>query len=354
MFTTYSVAEAALVSDARITTLDVGANNTRDSLFVGGSLVDSIGRELTVPPGQGSPRELFVHRVQTRVASDRPHAVVIGAAGPVDERGVTFTNNGLVIDIDEITRAVHAIAGNIPVLVVNDALCGAAGLLALPKSMLFQFNGLTAEALESDEITVAILGTGLGVARLVRAGKYWVVKPTELGHLWARSTSSARVDQWMSDQYGTSLELEDFASGLGIVNITRALIATTGRGKEVSAVFEAVPNPGKGLFVAQMGTQPHAHPVYAEAMNLFREQVGYGVSAFGMNFSTVVLAGRPVTGNLNFLLEGEAMANAICNRHKLSGLAEGIPAFAVQESTDPLLGEMNLLGAGLIGASALL
>ena len=353
MFTTHRVAEAALASNARITTIDVGANNTRDSLFQGGRLVDNINRVLTAPPGQGGPRELFTYRVQTRVAGDLPDAVVIGAAGPVNESGVIFTNNGLVIDIDEITKVVHSAAGNIPVLLVNDALCGAAGLLALPKDMLFQFNGESVDVLDADEITVAILGTGLGVARLVRMGNFWVVRPTELGHLWARSTSSQLVNEWLRKQYGSSLELEDVASGLGIVNITRALIAATPRGVQVAASFEAVPDPQKARYVAE-SARSGVHSLYVEAMRLFREQVGYVVSAYGMNFSTVVLAGRPVTGNIDFLLEGEALANAICDRHKLGSVAEGIPGFVVQEAPDPLLGELNLLGADLIGASALL
>lgn len=353
MFTTFSIAEAALAADAKVTTIDVGANNTRDALFGRGRILGPVSRVLTVPPGESNSRELFVHRVRTRIADDRPDAVVIGAAGPVNKEGVIFTNNGLVIDYDEITRVIHAAVGTIPVILANDALCGAAGLLALPKDLFVQFNGQPHDVLEVDEITVAILGTGLGVARLVRIGDRWVVKPSELGHLWARSGSSSHVDGWMRTRYGSSLELEDYASGLGIANITQALIESTPRGVEVARAYAIVPDKDKARYVAGQAKRHDGHPLFKEAMRLFREQVGFATSTFGMNFSSVVLAGRPVTANLDYLLADGVLGNAISHRHKMGELARHIRAYAVQESSDPGLGELNLLGAGLIGTMAL-
>lgn len=356
----FVLAPSVRKSTACVGVVDVGAYNTRDSEFRRGQLTAPVRRGLTVPSGrQVSPTELVVERALQRVDDSQPDAVVLGGAGPVSSKGIAFTNNGLVINHHQLRRVVQARRGRkIPVVVTNDALCGAAGILTLPRERIVQINGKPASLFTADEIIVVMLGTGMGIARLIHVGDRWMVKPSELSHVWARYGQVGYLDEQMRRMFGNSLELEHYVSGLGIVNITRALIQVTSRGSQAAQLLVGVPEHDQARFIADQAKAEDGHPLFREAMHRFREQLGYTLSALSMLLVPIVVAGRPATGNLPFLLEGDGdgigpLRRAMRSRCRLSEVATNAQVYMVQDGPDEDSNELNLLGAGLIGASML-
>jgi len=342
-----------------ITVMDVGANNTRIARYLGGEL-RQLKRHLTVAPNDDSPLAGFYRRLKFALVRDRPDAVVIGAAGPVTAKGVNFTNVDLAIDRAELEAFVTGVLGHsVPVLLVNDAVAGAAGLLTLDENLLVQFNGTPQSLWGAVELLVAIVGTGMGVARLKRHGDLWEVKPTEASHQWTRTALDADVYEHLQGRFQGAVEHEHMASGLGIGNIAQALAAVRSDAA-LQQWIESIPSHDLARTIAEQAWRIDAHPLLRRTMENFRWELGATVSGFGMNLVPVVLAGAPVSCNLHFLLERHtdipagSLQLAIGDRASLHNVAHTIPAYAVKCSIDPARNELNLWGAGVLGVTELL
>jgi glucokinase len=352
------VAEWAERSSARITTVDLGAYNTRFGLVESGRLCN-VQRSFTSPSADITPSDAFRSRLTQRVRTDKPDAVVIAAAGPVSDAGVSFTNVDLTVVGAEVRQIVADNCGEVPVIIANDGLCGAAGLVTLPDELLWQFNGVPTKLWEFDEITVVILGSGMAVAKLTRVNGVWTVKATELGHLWLRRGMSGYVDQWLYNAFGGAVELEHMVSGLGLVNGMQALIDSTPHGMEAKVLLDQVPSHDQARFIAVQSQLTDGHSLFRDAMSNFRRALGFAISALGMDLTPAVIGGRPVSANLDYLLEGveggvSPLQAAMRDRRNLGQVATTMAAYAIQQDeTDADRNELNLLGAGAIGLQAL-
>jgi len=333
--------------------LDVGATHSRSAFFVEGRL-SQITRKITAPEGQ-DPTAVFYERLRQEARRACPRMVVISAAGPVKNGSVCFTNIDLVIDqATALAVAKEAYPMVEQVVIYNDALCGGVGVSLLPPELIERYNGPDRPLAAYDNRTTVLLGTGCGV--FLSWGKFG--QATELGHLWARRGNQPFVDAWMDSQYNGAVELEHYVSGIGLANIAEALLIRL-PDEQASQLLEQAPVHDRARIIAHQATQGFdGNHILRLAFDYFRRHLGYLVSSLATLGAPVVLAGTPISANLDLLFDdpdhgAPSIKQAMMDRVTLQHAMEDAPVYGIRASGQPEYDELNLLGAGALGASLL-
>lgn len=145
-------------------------------------------------------------------------AGALGVAGPQEGNCIKMTNRPWAVNGDLISERCR-----IPRFrVMNDLAASASGIDALgPEDLLPLQPG---EAVPDQPRVVVGVGTGLGVAYLIRHGGRSMVVPGEAGHVGFAPETPAQAELWraMFEALGR-VEVEDVVSGRGLANVHRFL-----------------------------------------------------------------------------------------------------------------------------------
>jgi glucokinase len=336
-------------SRSKLAVGDVGVTYTRTAGCVGGNLA-TVECNLTNVSDAGK----YIDGLADDAAGRSPRRVVYGAAGPVNDNAAQFTNlDGFVLYGSDLERAMVDRGRPVPVTVVNDALCGGAGVIMLDPDELVQLNGATSPLLSHDLILVVMLGTGQGMSMIIDGRR---VQGFELGHLWARRGSNPDVDTWMAERFNNAVVSEHLVSGMGLELIARALIDYDWAGSvDAELALAHIASHDRAKYIAQQGkrTDSKANPVFQEALRYLREHLGYLVSALSTTCGAVVLAGSPVVNDFDYLFGDPAAASGcwalkphILARSEVVEVANQVPLYVARPKMP-----INLSGAGAIGAT---
>jgi glucokinase len=167
-------------------------------------------------------------------AGERPVAVCLALAGPVEGQRVRMTNLPWEVDGARLARQL----GGVRVRLVNDFAAQAHGLALLDANELCT---LAAGGAEADGLRALLgAGTGLGVAMVVGTGATERVLPSQGGHVdFAPRTARERaLGEMMMNAYGR-VSLEMLLSGHGIARLycfMRGLALEAARTEDAAAI----------------------------------------------------------------------------------------------------------------------
>lgn len=258
-------------------------------------------------------------------------AAVIGVAGPVLGNKVKMTNRGWSVDGDMIARRFA-----IPRLrIVNDLAAAAGGLEALSSRDFITLQ--PGRAAPGEPRVVLGVGTGLGVAYLVPAGKHHQVVPGEGGHVGFSPASELQADLWRAlASTRPRVEVEHVCSGSGISNIYGFLR----RGGDCPA---GAPERADPAWISQSAMEKSDATCVA-ALDLFAECLGNvaGDHALAvMARGGVYLAGG-VIAKIAPALNAERFRAAFCAKSLFSAQMMRIPVKLVRSERLALLGAAHL------------
>ena len=151
---------------------------------------------------------------------ERPDAASIAVAAPIESDVLRFTNSHWAID----RRTIGAALGLDRLLLLNDFGAVAHAVSALPAGAFQHLSGPAGDLLHDGAITVAGLGTGLGVSLVVRRGGRSEIIESEGGHIGfaPRTEVERRIEQYIVAQHGRC-SVERVASGPGLADIYAVL-----------------------------------------------------------------------------------------------------------------------------------
>ncbi len=145
-----------------------------------------------------------------------PTAAAIAVAAPIEGDVLRFTNSHWAID----RRVIGATLGLDRLLLLNDFGAVAHAVSALPAGAFQRLSGPGHDLPAEGAITVAGLGTGLGVSLVVRRGGRSQIVESEGGHIGfaPRTEIERRIEQHVVGQHGRC-SVERVASGPGLADI---------------------------------------------------------------------------------------------------------------------------------------
>lgn len=209
---------------------DVGGTNVRLAVHRSGGLA----AHRAVAPAPGEPIDEVIRRYLDALPAElRPARGVLDVAGPAEGDEIRLTNRDWRFSV----AALRERLGLASLRVINDLAAIAAGALTVGAEGFEELAPGT--ALPGAPRAVIGVGTGLGVALAVPCGDLWHVVATEGGHrdLAATDEEEWRVVQALQRRHGHAAA-ETALSGLGLVEIYRALGDLHGGGAEVAEASE--------------------------------------------------------------------------------------------------------------------
>ncbi len=240
---------------------DIGGTNARFVLIEGGA-----SKASRTYPSDAHPT--VEDAIDAFLGGQRPRAIVLAVAGPVEDGHAEGTNLPWVFDERALAARYHC-----PARLLNDFAAVAHGIDTLAPSDLHSLRGGTKEP----DGTVAILGagTGLGEALLVRMDGATKVISSEGGHSdfgpW--DARSDRVLTRLREKYGR-VSIERVASGLGLADLFDIVRAEGWAEADARTVAALGDDPGraigeaKGDAAACLAVALFARALGAEAGNL--------------------------------------------------------------------------------------
>jgi glucokinase len=250
-----------------------------------------------------------------------PDAAAFGVATPMDGELLRFTNSDWVID----RRTVQAELGLTNLLLLNDFGAVAYAVSALPPEALRQLAGPAGGAL-AEVTTVLGLGTGLGVAILLRRGGSVEVIETEAAHIAfapddEREAALARA---IRQRHGRC-SVERIVSGPGLVEIYGQL----------NGGASAAHDPGALWSAALAGADPGA----SDALDLLVGCLGAvaGDLALAHGSMSVVITGG-LANRMPDRLASPVFHERFLTKGRYRPRMERIPIFLATEPEPGLLG----------------
>jgi len=278
----------------------------------------------------GSILEDFLKR-----SGHRPAAVCLAVAGPIVDQRVQLTNLPWVIDASILAEKFSIPA----VKIVNDFEGMAASIEVLSQEdlVMLQAGKSSASAMR----VVLGAGTGMGVAWLIKRGRYYEPLATEAGHVDFAPTSAIQIEllRYLMTKY-QRVSIERLLSGQGLTNIFNFLQTDAAAGTHLKSIEL---NADDGATVTQLAFEHH-HPIALKALDLFAEI--YGAYAGDLALAGLCRGGVYIAGGIApriiQVLQQPGFVRAFCNKGRYSELVSEIPVHVVMNS------KAGLLGAGLL------
>ena len=254
-----------------------------------------------------------------------PRAASIAVAGPVEQEVIRLTNLPWQFRPVEL----KARLGLDDLLVLNDFAAVAAAVGRMDASELVHLCGPTEPLPIAGLVTVVGLGTGFGVAQLLRHSSGNTVLSSEGGHiaLAAHDAIDAGVIQHLRQRFGR-VSAERIVSGPGLRNLVEVLAAQ--KGACVTAMDDAA--------LWEMATAG-SDPVIAEALDhlivTFGAVAGDLVLAHGAN--ALVITGS-LANRISDRLRGPSFKEAFSAKGRLTKMMARCPVRMATHADPGLLG----------------
>jgi glucokinase len=278
--------------------------------------------------------EQGLQRFLEEMGVERVDAACIGVAGAVVGNRSRLTNLAWEIDGERLGERL-----GIPrVLVINDLVATAYGLQVLaPEDLVGLHPGVL------DPVGNAVLvgiGTGLGIAFLVRCGAQLVAVPSEGGHadFPPRDELEWGLSRYLGHRTGGRVSLERVVSGPGLHHIYEYLVDGTGEvaDREVDQRM-AVEDPAQ--VIAEAGLDGSC-AVCARAVAIFASACGNlagNMALVGAATGGVYLAGG-VAAKLVPRLPREPLLRSYLDKGRLGPFVERVPLSVVRREDTGFLG----------------
>ena len=267
-------------------------------------------------------------------------AACFGVAGAVTANRAWLTNLGWAVD--GLLLGDQLRIG--PVELVNDLVATALGVAVLGPDDLLDLNPLAVPA-EGTAVLVGV-GTGLGMALLVRIGGRLVVAPSEDGHveLAARDEEEWALRRFVDDRLGGRVSVERVASGSGLPSIYDFLVAQ-GELRPAPGMVERVATGDPGRVIGEAALAGTC-PVAVETVRRFSSILGSfaGDMALAVMARGGIFLGGGVPPRLAPLRADGTFLRAFTDKGRLSPVVEPLPVRVI------LRQDTALHGAGLRAA----
>jgi glucokinase len=280
-------------------------------------------------------------------------AAAFGVAGPSRDGVVRTPNLPWVVDAAALGRAI----GTPRVLLVNDLVANAWGILALPAASMRLIGGPPSAPVAAPAAVVSA-GTGLGEAGIAWDGRrHWPIA-SEGGHgdFAPRDDEEIALLKFLQGRVGPAVSWERVLSGAGLVSIYEFL-RDTGRGAELSVVADAM---RRGDAAAEISAAALAArcPLCVAALGRFATL--YGAEAGNAALRFVAQRGVYLGGGIaprNFGLPGsepfiQRFMVAFVDKGRTRALLESIPVRVVLDDGAALLGAARLAAEAASGGGA--
>ncbi|MCC6917236.1 MAG: glucokinase [Nitrosomonas sp.] len=265
----------------------------------------------------------------------QPAVACFAIAGPVVEQEVHLTNLPWII-------SAHAIAEkfSIPaVKIVNDFEGTAASIDVLPQGDLVTLQA--GKPSPSAPRVVLGAGTGMGVAWLIKHGRYYEPLATEAGHVDFAPTSATQIEllRYLMAKFHR-VSIERLLSGQGLTHIFNFLQTDAAKGEHLKSIEL---NTDDGATVTRLAFE-HRYPIALQALDLFAEI--YGTYAGNLALTGLCRGGVYIAGGIApriiQVLRQPGFIRAFVNKGRYSALVREIPVYVVMNP------KAGLLGAGLL------
>lgn len=258
----------------------------------------------------------------------RPRTACFAVAGPVTDEQVEFTNSPWVLNIDNFKAAFSLNRFR----VVNDFEALATGVNRLRDDDFLQIKSGAGDP--RAPVIVMGPGTGLGQALIVPFGDRSRVVPTEGGHVAfaPRSDQEIALMRFVMREH-TRVSVERILSGMGIVNIYRALCEIEGK---PCAYAEA----GDITAAAIRGSEASA----VNAVNMFCSLLGRvaGDAVLGTGSRGGVVLGGGILPKIRDLFVQSDFVERFLDKGRMRYYVEDVPVRLIVSD-----------GAALLGAAAM-
>ncbi len=272
-----------------------------------------------------------------RASAHHPEYACFGVAGPVRDNRARLTNHAWSVDGDALARQ----CGFRTVMLVNDLVAAAAGVLHLPENALKTLNRGTPDP--QGAVAVLAPGTGLGEAFLVRSGRDVLPCPSEGGH-----TSFAPVNELQAGLLAFMLQREKHVStemvcsGRGIPNLYDFLKTEMDEPPELAARVSGAGDAAKIISRAACDALGRSRPedhIALRTMYLFVDIL----AAEAANLALKVLAtgglyiGGGIAPRILPFLSADRFMSSFC-RGKHRDMLSNIPVHILLEPRAALIG----------------
>lgn len=261
-------------------------------------------------------------------------AACFGVAGPVSRNHAWLTNLGWAVDGARLAERLRVERLEL----VNDLVATALGMPALGPDDTLDLNPAAVPA----EGTAALIGvgTGLGMALLVRSGDRFVVAPSEAGHveLAARDEDEWALRRFLEERLGGRVSVERVASGSGLRGVYEFVLAQ-GELRPAPGMPERVASGDAGRVIGEAALEASC-PVAVETVRLFTAVLGSfaGDMALASMARGGVYLGGGVPPRLAPLLADGTFLRAFTDKGRLSTFVEPLPVRVILRQDTALLG----------------
>lgn len=265
----------------------------------------------------------------------QPIVACFAVAGPIVEQEVHLTNLPWVISAHDIAEKFSIPA----VKIINDFEGMAASIEILPQDDLVTLQ--IGKPSSSAPRVVLGAGTGMGVAWLIKHGRYYEPLATEAGHTDFAPTNETQIEllRYLMTRFHR-VSIERLLSGQGLTHIFNFLQTNTTKGKHLKSIEL---NTDDGAIVTRLAFE-HQYPIALQALDLFVEI--YGSYAGNLALTGLCRGGVYVAGGIApriiRVLQQPGFIEAFCNKGRYSALMREIPIYVVMNP------KAGLLGAGLL------
>ena len=239
---------------------DIGGTNAR--FAIADHKVPGFSDARTLRCDDYESAEVAIKHYLETIDAGSPEVICIGAAGPIIDQRVQFTNNHWVTSTEDLS-AEFAIA---PVRLLNDFEAIAYSIPFLSKDDCLPIGLPPPKSLDIDHYMVAILGpgTGLGAAGLRKHGHLFIPIAGEAGHGGFAPETQVQLEilTVLRDRFDR-VSSERLVSGPGLENIHWALMRIHGEKRahlKPAEIFDAASD--------------NSDPLAAEAVQMFFEILG--------------------------------------------------------------------------------
>ncbi|SFU63889.1 glucokinase [Nitrosomonas eutropha] len=265
----------------------------------------------------------------------QPVVVCLAVAGPIVDQQVHLTNLPWMINASALAEKFSISA----VKIVNDFEGMAASIEVLPQDDLVMLQA--GEPSSSAMRVVLGAGTGMGVAWLIKRGRYYEPLATEAGHVDFAPTSAIQIEllRYLMTKY-QRVSIERLLSGQGLTHIFNFLQADMAAGAHLKSIEL---DADDGATVTRLAFE-HQYPIALKALDLFAKI--YGAYAGNLALTGLCRGGVYIAGGIApriiQTLQQPGFIQAFCNKGRYSELVREIPVYVVMNP------KAGLLGAGLL------
>ena len=326
----------------RVLAGDFGGTRARVALFaLAPGALPVLERQGVYPARDFAGPDEVAARFLAEVGSPELGAACFGVAGAVAGNRAWLTNLGWVVDGTGMAERLGVPRFEL----INDLVATAYGMAALGPDDLLDLNP-SAVAAEGTAALIGV-GTGLGMALLVRSGGKVVVAPSEAGHveLAARDEEEWALRRFVGERLGGRVSVERVASGSGLRGIYEFLVAE-GELRPAPGMVERVASEDAGAVIGQAALA-RSCPVAVATIRLFVSVLGSfaGDMALAAMARGGIYLGGGVPPRIAPLLADGTFLRSFTDKGRLSTFVEPLPVRVI------LRQDTALLGAGLHAAA---